>query len=47
MKTRNKKLLAIGLSVAGLAIVAMLVMNAFRSNLVFFFSPSQVAAGEA
>jgi cytochrome c-type biogenesis protein CcmE len=23
------------------------VLNAFRSNLVFFFSPSQIAAGEA
>jgi cytochrome c-type biogenesis protein CcmE len=30
-----------------LAIAAGLVLNAFRSNLVFFFSPSQIAAGEA
>jgi len=30
-----------------LALVATLVLNAFQSNLVFFFSPSQVAAGEA
>jgi len=47
MKSRNKKLLAIGLSVVGLAIAASLILNAFRSNLVFFFSPTQVAAGEA
>ncbi|NTV95453.1 MAG: cytochrome c maturation protein CcmE [Thiobacillus sp.] len=47
MKSRNKKLLAIGLSVVGLAIAASLVLNAFRNNLVFFFSPTQVAAGEA
>ena len=47
MKSRHKKLLAIGLAVAGLGIVAALVLNAFQSNLVFFFSPSQVAAGEA
>jgi cytochrome c-type biogenesis protein CcmE len=47
MKSRNKKLLAIGLSVVGLAIAATLVLNAFRNNLVFFFSPSQIAAGEA
>jgi cytochrome c-type biogenesis protein CcmE len=47
MKSRNKKLLAIGLAVVGLAIVAILVMNAFKKNLVFFFSPTQVAAGEA
>jgi cytochrome c-type biogenesis protein CcmE len=47
MKSRNKKLLAIGLSVVGLAIAASLVLNAFRSNLVFFFSPTEVAAGKA
>jgi len=47
MKSRNKKLLAIGLSVVGLAIAASLVLNAFKNNLVFFFSPTQVAAGEA
>ncbi|MDD4882044.1 MAG: cytochrome c maturation protein CcmE [Gallionellaceae bacterium] len=47
MKSRNKKLLAIGLLVVGLAIIAMLVMNAFKKNLVFFFTPTQVAAGEA
>ena len=32
---------------AALGIAAALVLNAFRSNLVFFFSPSQVAANEA
>jgi cytochrome c-type biogenesis protein CcmE len=32
---------------AALAVAAALVLNAFRSNLVFFFSPSQIAAGEA
>ncbi len=47
MKSRNKKLLAIGLSVVGLAIAASLVLNAFRSNLVFFFSPSEVAEGKS
>jgi cytochrome c-type biogenesis protein CcmE len=30
-----------------LAIAAALVLNAFQSNLVFFFSPTQVAAKEA
>ena len=47
MKPRHKRLAAI---VAGLALLggaAALVLNAFQSNLVFFFSPSQVAAGEA
>lgn len=47
MKSRNKKLLAIGLAVVGLGIITTLVLNAFRNNLVFFFTPSQVAKGEA
>jgi cytochrome c-type biogenesis protein CcmE len=38
-------IIAAGLGV--LAIASGLVLNAFRSNLVFFFSPSQVAANEA
>ncbi len=37
----------IGGGLAVLGLVAALVLNAFQSNLVFFFSPTQVAAGEA
>jgi cytochrome c-type biogenesis protein CcmE len=47
MKSRHKKLLAIGLGLAGLGIIAALVLNAFKDNLVFFFTPTQVVAGEA
>jgi len=47
MKSRNKKLLVIGLAVVGLGLIVMLVMNAFKDNLVFFFSPTEVAAGKA
>jgi cytochrome c-type biogenesis protein CcmE len=47
MKSRHKKLLVIGLGLAGIGLIAALVLNAFRSNLVFFFTPSQVAQGEA
>ena len=32
---------------AALGIASALVLNAFQSNLVFFFSPSQIAANEA
>lgn len=32
---------------AGLGIAAFFVANAFKNNLVFFFSPTQVAAKEA
>jgi cytochrome c-type biogenesis protein CcmE len=47
MKPRHKKLALIVLVVAGLGVAVALVLNAFNSNLVFFFSPTQVAAGEA
>ncbi len=47
MKPRHKKLAAIGLGVAALGIVAALVLAAFQKNLVFFFTPTQVAANEA
>ena len=47
MKTRHKRIGFIVAGLAGLAIAAALVLNAFQDNLVFFFSPSQVAAREA
>ena len=47
MKPRHKRIALILGGLAILAVAATLVLNAFRSNLVFFFSPTQVAAGEA
>ena len=47
MKPRHKKLTIIIASVAALGLAATLVLDAFQSNLVFFFSPTQVAANEA
>jgi cytochrome c-type biogenesis protein CcmE len=47
MKPRHRKLTIIIMSVAALGLAASLVLDAFQSNLVFFFSPSQVAANEA
>jgi cytochrome c-type biogenesis protein CcmE len=38
---------AIALGVLALAVATALVLNAFEKNLVFFFTPSQVAANEA
>jgi cytochrome c-type biogenesis protein CcmE len=40
-------MIAIAAGVALVAIAAALVLNAFQGNVVFFFSPSQVAAKEA
>jgi cytochrome c-type biogenesis protein CcmE len=47
MKRRHKRVTFIVAGLAGLAIAAYLVASAFRNNLVFFFSPTQVAAKEA
>jgi len=47
MKPRHRRLALIAAGLGAIAIAAALVLNAFRSNLVFFFSPSQIAAGEA
>ncbi len=47
MKPRSKRLFWIVGGIAGLALVVGLVLNAFRSNLVFFFTPSQIADKEA
>ncbi len=47
MKPRHKRLAAIAVGLAALGIVAALVLAAFEKNLVFFFTPSQVAANEA
>jgi len=37
----------IGVGLAALGLVAALVLTAFQENLVFFFTPTQVAAREA
>ena len=47
MKPRTKRAFWIAGGVAGLGVATALVLNAFQSNLVFFFTPTQVAANEA
>ena len=47
MKRRHKRIGLILVGLAGLSLAAFLVASAFRQNLVFFFSPTQVAAKEA
>ncbi len=47
MKTRHKRLSFLLLGLTALGAASVFVLNAFNSNLVFFFSPSQVAAKEA
>ena len=47
MKTRHKRIAAIIGGVVALGVATALVLAAFRENLVFFFTPSQIAAHEA
>ncbi len=47
MKPRHKRIAWIALGLVALGIATSLVLTAFNKNLVFFFTPSQVAAHEA
>ena len=47
MKPRHKRMTLIVCGLLSLGLAAYFVLNAFQSNLVFFFTPSQVVAGEA
>ena len=47
MKARHRRFAWIGAGLLALGVAAALVLNAFRSNLVFFYTPSQVVAKEA
>jgi len=47
MKPRQKRLAIVAGVVCAVGVAVALVLNAFQSNLVFFYSPSQVAAHEA
>jgi cytochrome c-type biogenesis protein CcmE len=47
MKPRHQRLIIAAAGLLSVAAIAALVLNAFQSNIVFFYSPSQVAADEA
>jgi len=47
MKARHRRFAWIAAGLAAIGVAVALVLNAFRSNLVFFYSPSQVLAHEA
>jgi len=47
MKPRHRRLAYVALGLVLLGVTAALVLNAFRGNLVFFYSPTQVAGKEA
>lgn len=45
--TRRRRLLLIALVLVGVGTSTVLALRAFQENLLFFFSPTQVVAGEA
>lgn len=47
MTPRQKRFALIGGVLLALAAATALVLNAFQSNMVFFFTPSQIASGDA
>jgi cytochrome c-type biogenesis protein CcmE len=47
MTPRQRRMVLVGVIITGIAAAAALALTAFQKNLLFFYSPSQVAAGEA
>ena len=47
MKPRQRRMGLVGLILLGVALAVGLALQAFRENMLFFYSPSQVQAGEA
>jgi cytochrome c-type biogenesis protein CcmE len=47
MTPRQRRITLVVGILAGVSIAGLLALNAFRENVMFFFDPSQVAAGEA
>lgn len=45
MKARQQRMLAVGLAVIGLLIATALTLSAFKDNMMFFVSVSEVVAG--
>lgn len=47
MTPRRKRMLVVGLVLLGVSVAAFFTLTAFQKNLLYFFTPAQVAAGEA
>jgi cytochrome c-type biogenesis protein CcmE len=47
MTPRQKRMVLVGLVLAGVAGAVFLALTAFQKNLLYFYTPSQVASGEA
>ena len=47
MTPRRQRLLAVAVILAGAGVATAFALQAFRSNLMMFYAPTQVASGEA
>ena len=47
MKSRHQRMIFIGVVVAGMAASAAFAYRAFKENLLYYYSPTQVLKGEA
>ncbi len=47
MTPRKKRIVIVCSILAGMALAATLILTAFEKNLLYFYSPTQVIAGEA
>jgi len=47
MKPRHQRLVLVAAALGALAVATALVLSAFRKNLVFFITPTQIQSGEA
>ena len=47
MKARQRRMILVGIGILLLGLGAWAILSAFNKNLVFFFTPTQVLAGEA
>ena len=47
MKARNQRLLAVGLVIAGVGLGATFLLKAMNQNILYYYSPTQMEAGEA
>ena len=47
MKKRNKRIIGIFFGMIGAGIAVYLILSAFERNLMYFYSPTEIAAGHA
>ncbi len=47
MRPRRQRMVVVGLVVAGVGVAVFFALQAFQENLLYYYSPTQIAAGEA